>query len=244
MHVYVRVYISSSFLNACVCVCVYIHIYLSVNKNVCVCLYVCVSMCQYENLSIFQIKMCHMHGYVWNIHAQTRNRRAHFNIYILVYTHLSICQYTYLSIYYTYISIYLYMYMSIYLHIWMHIYLSVNQNVLEDTLFHAETRYTRTHTHTHTHTNTHTHTHTHTPAAKCSNQVPLSTLINRFTHDTGWQRLIGSPKSQIIFHKRATKYRALLRKMTYKDKGSYESSPPCTLLDKTIMCIVYLFRAY
>jgi len=26
-----------------------------------------------------------------------------------------------------------------------------------------------------------------------------------------------------IFHKRATKYRSLLRKMTYKDKGSYES---------------------
>jgi len=44
---------------------------------------------------------------------------------------------------------------------------------------------------------------------------------------TGWRRLIGSPKVQIIFHKRATKYRALLRKMTYKDKGSYESSPPC-----------------
>ena len=37
---------------------------------------------------------------------------------------------------------------------------------------------------------------------------------------TGWRRLIGSPKLQIIFHKRATKYRALLRKMTYKDKGS------------------------
>ena len=45
---------------------------------------------------------------------------------------------------------------------------------------------------------------------------------------TGWRRLIGSPKLQIIFHKRAIKYRALLRKMTYKDKGSYESSPPCT----------------
>jgi len=45
---------------------------------------------------------------------------------------------------------------------------------------------------------------------------------------TGWRRLIGSPKLQIIFHKRATKYRALLRKMTYKDKGSYESSPPCS----------------
>jgi len=46
---------------------------------------------------------------------------------------------------------------------------------------------------------------------------------------TGWRRLIGSHKLQIIFHKRAFKYRSLLRKMTYKDKGSYESSPPCIL---------------
>jgi len=45
--------------------------------------------------------------------------------------------------------------------------------------------------------------------------------------DTGWRRLIGSPKLQIIFHKRATKCRALLRKMTYSDKVSYESSRPC-----------------
>jgi len=46
---------------------------------------------------------------------------------------------------------------------------------------------------------------------------------------TGWRRLIGSPKLQISFYKRATKYRSLLRKMTHKDKGSYESSPPCSL---------------
>ena len=45
--------------------------------------------------------------------------------------------------------------------------------------------------------------------------------------NTGWRRLIGSRKLQIIFHKRAIKYRSLLRKMIYKDKGSYESSPPC-----------------
>ena len=44
---------------------------------------------------------------------------------------------------------------------------------------------------------------------------------------TGWRRLIGSPKLQITFHHRVTKYRSLLRKMTYKDKGSYKSSPPC-----------------
>ena len=48
---------------------------------------------------------------------------------------------------------------------------------------------------------------------------------------TGWRRLIGSPKLQIIFHGRATKYRSLLRKMTYKDKGSYESSPTCIFLE-------------
>ena len=54
---------------------------------------------------------------------------------------------------------------------------------------------------------------------------------------TGWRRLIGSPKLQIIFHKRATKYRALLWKMTYKDKGSYESSPPCTCIHQ---CIPYI----
>jgi len=44
----------------------------------------------------------------------------------------------------------------------------------------------------------------------------------------GWRLLIGSPKLQIIFHKRATKYGSLLQKMTYEDEGSYESSPPCT----------------
>jgi len=45
--------------------------------------------------------------------------------------------------------------------------------------------------------------------------------------DMRHRRLIGSPKLQIISHKRAIKCRSLLRKMTYKDKGSYESSPPC-----------------
>ena len=54
---------------------------------------------------------------------------------------------------------------------------------------------------------------------------------------TGWQRLIGFPKLQIILHKRATKYRALLRKMTHKVKGSYESSPPCTRWRRLVGCL-------
>jgi len=44
---------------------------------------------------------------------------------------------------------------------------------------------------------------------------------------TEWQRPIGCFKLQVIFRKRATNYRALLRKMTYKDKASYGSLPPC-----------------
>ena len=39
---------------------------------------------------------------------------------------------------------------------------------------------------------------------------------------------IGCLKLQVIFRKRACNYRALLRKMTYEDKASYGSSPPCT----------------
>ena len=46
-------------------------------------------------------------------------------------------------------------------------------------------------------------------------------------HTTGWRRLIGCLKSQVIFRKRATNHRALLRKITCKDKTSYGSWQPC-----------------
>jgi hypothetical protein len=40
--------------------------------------------------------------------------------------------------------------------------------------------------------------------------------------------LRGCLKLQVIFCKKATNHRALLQKMTYKDKASYGSCPPCT----------------
>jgi len=43
---------------------------------------------------------------------------------------------------------------------------------------------------------------------------------------------------QFIFRKRATNYRALLRKMTCKDKASYVSSPPCTTTCIAVCCSV------
>ena len=59
-------------------------------------------------------------------------------------------------------------------------------------------------------------------------------ICEMYTHTymhmcTGCRRLIGCLELQIIFCKRATNYRVLLRKMTYKDKPSYASLPPCIM---------------
>ena len=89
--------------------------------------------------------------------------------------------------------------------------------------------YSLTHAHTHFCTRRLSHAHTtHT----CTNPQTLAHLhacANSLARvlSTGWRRLIGSPKLQIIFHKRATEYRSLLLNMTFKDKGSCESLPPC-----------------
>jgi len=69
----------------------------------------------------------------------------------------------------------------------------------------------------------------------------ISLYFNSSNINTGWRRLIGSPKLQLIFHKRATKYRALLRKMTYKDKGSYGSSPPCIHMFMYKICTFFIW---
>jgi len=91
--------------------------------------------------------------------------------------------------------------------------------ILPYSLTHAPTHFcTRrlSHTHTtHTCTNPHTLAHSHVRANSVARVLSI-----------GWRRLIGSPKLQIIFHKRAIKYRSLLLKMTCKDQGSYESWPP------------------
>jgi len=65
---------------------------------------------------------------------------------------------------------------------------------------------------------------------------PVSSQTDQFTKknirvsDTGWRRTIGCLKLQVISRKRATNYRALLRKMTYEYRASFDSTPPCTTL--------------
>jgi len=59
--------------------------------------------------------------------------------------------------------------------------------------------------------------------------------------DTGWRRLIGCLKLQVIFRKRATNYRALLRKMTCEDKAPYASTPSCTQIH-TYLCHTWMIH--
>ena len=53
-------------------------------------------------------------------------------------------------------------------------------------------------------------------------------LCARLIRCTGWRRLIGCLKLQVMFRKRATNYRALLQKTTCEDMAPYDPTPPCT----------------
>jgi len=62
------------------------------------------------------------------------------------------------------------------------------------------------------------------------------TILSVAYTDTGWWRHIGCLKLQIIFRKRATNHRALLRKLTCEDKASYDSTPPCIIIVDCVIC--------
>ena len=64
-------------------------------------------------------------------------------------------------------------------------------------------------------------------------------FYNKRRSKIGWRRPIGSLKLQVIFRKRATNYRALLRKMTYENKASYDSTPPCIHCTMSLKELLY-----
>ena len=76
--------------------------------------------------------------------------------------------------------------------------------------------------HTATHCNTLQHTATH-----CNNRSS-HLILGSGTTGTWWRRCISCLRLSIFFRKRDIHYIALLRKMIYKDKASYTSSPLCT----------------
>jgi len=91
--------------------------------------------------------------------------------------------------------------------------------------------YIYTHIYIHIHRPTHTHTYmyvcirTHTSHDSFTHVTSMSP--SKMSHDSLCS-YIRCLISWITFCKLAINCRALLRKMTYKDKASYSSSPPCT----------------
>jgi len=65
---------------------------------------------------------------------------------------------------------------------------------------------------------------------------------------TGWRRPIGCLMLQVIFRKRATNYRALLRKTTWKDKASksagHKTHPRRALVSKRCMNMIYIHHVH
>jgi len=144
------------------------------------------------------------------------------------------CHVLYVQVLFIHIYMYTHVYIYICIHVYMYIHICMYTSLMSSAL---RTGFICIHIHVFTHTCIYIHlypcmyVHTHL-------HVPISDVMcytyrfywNTYTcihMYTGWRSLIASPQLQIIFHKRATKYRPLLRKMTYENKGSYESSPPC-----------------
>jgi len=157
---------------------------------------------------------------------------------------------------YIYICIYILIYFTkTYIYICMYIYICTHfQTNKKETCFtyglnvwHVSRTYIYTYIYTCIRTHTHIHTHTHSQRHTLTNMhdsfrthIHLYVYINihtkTYTHThthtslighTGWRGLIGCLKLEVIFRKRATYYRAVLRKTTYEDKAFYDSTPPC-----------------
>jgi len=89
------------------------------------------------------------------------------------------------------------------------------------------------HCYTLPYTATHTATHVATHTTPCSHTLRVLQYTTT-RYQTGQRRPTGCLRHpatlQVIFRKRATNYRTLLRKMTCKDDSSYGSSPSCTVV--------------
>ena len=102
-------------------------------------------------------------------------------------------------------------------------------NTLQHTATHCNTlQHTATHTTTHTITHTTTHTTTHALRALHS-QKPALQVTSPASYRTGWRRLIGSLIFMGHFPQKWPTFSGSFVGNDLQLRGSYESSPPCTL---------------
>ena len=101
---------------------------------------------------------------------------------------------------------YVCIYMYIYIHVWTYPYVCTYMNVYTDIYIYICRQ---------------------GQCARRSRVQSLNCIHITTLYNTGWRRPIGCLKLQVIFRKRSTNFRVFLRKLTYKDKALYGSSPPC-----------------
>ena len=197
----------------------YIHIYryIHVNKSVYIYIYI------YTYIYIFTYIYICINIYVY-VHI-------YVNIYVYIYIYVYINIYTQINYAYTCISIHIYDYT----HTHTHTHKPIHHCTLFLSLYlHSSLTLGTTnfqHKHTFIHTNTPCHTCKCVKSHTWSSHVPHWVNVQSshlLMASTERRRPIGFLKLQVIFRKRAMNYRALLRKITYRDKASYGSSPPCS----------------
>jgi len=189
----------------------------------------------------------HTHALYANIHINIYeyiHTYTHTRIYVCIHTHTYTYTYTHTNTSYAGIHMYTYsniskyiyicfssMYTSIHdtsghaLYAYIHInYTNVSKNIYICCSFIYTCIYAyihiytcRMHTWEHIHVYVYTHTHSYNPC-KMSHAIHLSESSG--THERVYIYFV-------YLRKRATNYRALLRKMTYEDKASYGILPPC-----------------
>ena len=146
-------------------------------------------------------------------------------MYIYIHVYIYTCIYIYIHTYihvYIYTCIYIFMYIYTHIHVYIYTYIYICMYIYLHMYIYA-CIYT---------------------AAAHLRLAPLAlfarrAVVFRRRGRTGWRRPIKCLKLHVIFRKRDTNHRALLRKMTNEDKASYGSSPSCSVGAVLMSCGVY-----
>jgi len=143
----------------------------------------------------------------WDSHQA--HQCARMCIYIYVYIHIYVYIYIYMYIYlYKYIYIYIYLYICIYIYISMYIYIHIHMCVsLEICTYKFVHLCNNIYVYTYAHKFI-VYTHINIGVSKNA-RISIQIVLESYVVD----------KMQVIFRKRATNYRALLRKETCTDKA-------------------------
>jgi len=200
----------------------YVYMYISPwsSLRICICMCVCVRIYTYTYIYVYiyiakpELDSCHLDYRSLGVLC--------IHIYIYIYTHKYAFVYIYIYIYILYIYIYIYIYIHVCTCIYIYVYMYIYTYIIAKRLS--------------------------SPCHLDHRSFGIHYCFPVFNHSarcaTGWRRLIGCLKLQVVFRKRATNYRALLRKLTYEDKASYGSTPPCSSTICICTCVYICIYIY